>query len=450
MTLRARLAFAFAGILLVPMLVGVGVLAGVIPDASAVAVGRTNLIDRAGTAVRAVVAARCQHLAVTAEGLASAAAAAGKSFAVTPADATGPWAICGTTPSASAAVPTGLAARAEIPGSAGYVYAVQPLDEAFLSDLSAAAGTPLRLSPDRSLSPDGSLPTYPDQPLRLDLASSSTPQPSGSPIPLLLVTAGVAVLAAVLLGWWLAALATRPLRQLVSTVDRAADGDLLVRSMLTGRDEAGRLGRGVDRLISDLQETQRLSITDPLTGLGNVRHLADVLRLEIERASRFRRALGVLALDVDRFKSINDRYGHRAGDAVLVEFARRLRRAVREVDSAFRPGGEEFVVLLPETDIPGSLTAARRIGAAVRDAPFPLDGPSSADVVAITVSVGVAVYPRHARTGVDLLEAADQALYAAKAAGRDTFVLAETPYPARGEPDLTPSVVAPCAHRPPG
>jgi PleD family two-component response regulator len=68
--------------------------------------------------------------------------------------------------------------------------------------------------------------------------------------------------------------------------------------MMSGRDEAGRLGRGVDRLISDMQETQRLSITDPLTGLGNVRHLTDALRLEIERASRFSRALGVLALDV--------------------------------------------------------------------------------------------------------------------------------------------------------
>jgi predicted signal transduction protein with EAL and GGDEF domain len=113
--------------------------------------------------------------------------------------------------------------------------------------------------------------------------------------------------------------------------------------------------------------------------------------------------------------------------------------------SAFRPGGEEFVILLPETDIAGSLTAARRIGDLVRDSPFPLDGPSGAGVVAMTVSVGVAVYPRHARTGVDILDAADQALYAAKAAGRDTFVLAETPFSARNEPDLTPSVVAPCA-----
>ena len=100
-----------------------------------------------------------------------------------------------------------------------------------------------------------------------------------------------------------------------------------------------------------------------------MRHLTEQLRLEIERANRFGRALGVLALDLDHFKNVNDQYGHRAGDTVLIEMAGRLRRAVREVDLSFRRGGEEFVILLPETDIPGSLTAARRIGEAIRGAP---------------------------------------------------------------------------------
>jgi diguanylate cyclase (GGDEF)-like protein len=184
---------------------------------------------------------------------------------------------------------------------------------------------------------------------------------------------------------------------------------------------------------------QRLSITDPLTGMGNVRHLAERLRIEIERANRFGRALGVLALDLDHFKDVNDRYGHGAGDAVLVELAARLRRAVREVDLTFRRGGEEFVILLPETDIAGSLTAAGRIGTSVRETPFPVRRLATPQVT-ITVSLGVAVFPRHARTGVDLLEAADQALYAAKEAGRDTFVLAGGPVPAEWTPDSSPSV----------
>jgi diguanylate cyclase (GGDEF)-like protein len=122
---------------------------------------------------------------------------------------------------------------------------------------------------------------------------------------------------------------------------------------------------------------------------------------------------------------------------VLVEVAARIRSAVREVDPAFRHGGEEFVILLPETDIAGSLTAAQRVWAAVRDSAFPINGQSAQETMSVTVSIGVAVFPRHARTGVDLLDAADQALYAAKAAGRDTVVVAGSP-PAGG--DLTRAV----------
>ena len=129
MTLRARLAVAFAGVLLAPMLVGIGAFAGVIPEASAAAVSRTNLIERAGTAVRSVVAARCRQLTATAESLARTASAAGESFAVTPVNATGPWAVCGTDPQSTPEAPTGLAARVEIPGSGGYAYAVQAFDD---------------------------------------------------------------------------------------------------------------------------------------------------------------------------------------------------------------------------------------------------------------------------------------------------------------------------------
>jgi diguanylate cyclase (GGDEF)-like protein len=235
---------------------------------------------------------------------------------------------------------------------------------------------------------------------------------------------------------------------LLIAVDRASAGDLSARTAVDGRDETGRLGRRLDQLIEGLQESRRLSVTDALTGLGNRRHLGEELRVEIERASRFGRTLGVLVLDLDHFKEINDRHGHQAGDAVLVELAARLRRVIREVDLAFRQGGEEFVILLPETGIAGSLTAARRIGEAVRDEPFALPGGDGATgVVAVTVSVGVAVFPRHARTGVDVLEAADRALYAAKAAGRDTFVLAaELPMVApvtvsTGRPAATPHPV---------
>ncbi|MFG3686092.1 diguanylate cyclase [Micromonospora sp. NPDC047740] len=178
------------------------------------------------------------------------------------------------------------------------------------------------------------------------------------------------------------------------------------------------------------EETQRLSLTDPLTGLWNYRYLRESIRREVERANRFGRMLSVLALDLDRFKDVNDTWGHAAGDAVLVEFARRVRGEIREVDLAFRQGGEEFVVLLPETDARGATIVAERLGAVVRDQPVPVDGHGGEPVrVAVTVSIGIAVYPDHAAGGQQVLDAADDALYAAKAAGRDGYRLAQPPDP---------------------
>ncbi len=189
------------------------------------------------------------------------------------------------------------------------------------------------------------------------------------------------------------------------------------------------------------EEAQRLSLTDPLTGLWNYRYLRESLRREVERASRFGRMVSVLALDLDRFKRVNDTYGHAAGDTVLAEFARRVRGEIREVDLAFRRGGEEFVVLLPETDARGATIVAERLGAAVRDAPVTVVGHAGVrELIPVTVSVGIAVFPDHADTGPQVLAAADEALYAAKTASRDTWRLA----PAR-EPSPTREVPVPPA-----
>lgn len=190
------------------------------------------------------------------------------------------------------------------------------------------------------------------------------------------------------------------------------------------------------------EEAQRLSLTDPLTGLWNYRYLRESIRREVERASRFGRMLSVLALDLDRFKDVNDTYGHAAGDAVLAEFARRLRDEIREVDLAFRQGGEEFVVLLPETDARGAAIVAERLGAAIRDSPILAEAHSATSgagpvPIAVTVSIGIAVHPDHATTGQQVLDAADDALYAAKAAGRDTYQVAE----ARARPPVEETAV---------
>ncbi|WP_084556109.1 diguanylate cyclase [Couchioplanes caeruleus] len=207
--------------------------------------------------------------------------------------------------------------------------------------------------------------------------------------------------------------------------DEFDDADLLML-----RTFAGQAGVAVHNVRMH-EEAQRLSLTDPLTGLWNYRYLRESLRREVERANRFGRMLTVLVLDLDHFKEVNDTYGHAAGDAVLGEFARRVRVGLREVDVAFRQGGEEFVVLLPETDAYGGIIVAERLGAAVRDQPVLIDDRRSGsggavERVSISVSIGIAVYPEHGTTADRVLAAADDALYAAKNAGRDTYRLAET------------------------
>jgi two-component system cell cycle response regulator len=203
--------------------------------------------------------------------------------------------------------------------------------------------------------------------------------------------------------------------------DRVGGGTFDDSDLHTLRTFAGQAGVAVHN-VRVHEEAQRLSLTDPLTGLWNYRYLRESLRREVERASRFGRMLAVLVLDLDHFKDVNDTHGHAAGDAVLAEFARRIRIGLREVDFAFRHGGEEFVVLLPETDAYGGAIVAERLAAAVRARPVPLDGRGAP--IPVTVSIGVAVYPEHGDTAQEVMEAADEALYAAKKAGRDTYRLA--------------------------
>ncbi len=204
--------------------------------------------------------------------------------------------------------------------------------------------------------------------------------------------------------------------------DRVGGGAFDDAGLHTVRTFAGQAGVAVHNVRMH-EEAQRLSLTDPLTGLWNYRYLRESLRREVERASRFGRMLAVLVLDLDHFKDVNDTYGHAAGDAVLGEFARRIRVGLREVDVAFRQGGEEFVVLLPETDGYGGAIVAERLGAAVRGRPVSVEG----DQIPMTVSIGVAVFPEHGETAQQVLAAADKALYLAKNAGRDTYRLAEGP-----------------------
>ncbi|MCW2599583.1 MAG: diguanylate cyclase with sensor [Frankiales bacterium] len=166
------------------------------------------------------------------------------------------------------------------------------------------------------------------------------------------------------------------------------------------------------------EEAQRLSITDGLTGLWNYRYFTMTVGKEIERAARFGRPLALLMLDLDHFKDVNDTFGHQRGDAVLVELAGRIRGEVRDVDTVARYGGEEIVVVLPETDKAGAAMLAERICDAIARKPF---GEPGAPPVHLTVSAGGAVFPVHGLAASVLLARADEALYTAKRAGRNTW-----------------------------
>ncbi|MDT7571035.1 MAG: hypothetical protein QOE05_1209 [Actinomycetota bacterium] len=192
------------------------------------------------------------------------------------------------------------------------------------------------------------------------------------------------------------------------------------RDLATIRTFASQATVAIDNVLLH-DEAQRLSITDGLTGLWNYRYFTMTIGKEIERSARFGRPLALLMLDIDLFKAVNDTHGHQRGDAVLVELAGRIRAQVRDVDTVARYGGEEVVVILPETDEAGAAQAAERICDAVRRRPF---GEPGQDEVDVTVSIGAAVFPAHGGSSTTLLRRADEALYEAKDAGRDTWRMA--------------------------
>src|SRR5690606_8326051 len=176
-----------------------------------------------------------------------------------------------------------------------------------------------------------------------------------------------------------------------------------VRSML-------RIKRLQDELEEKNRELERLSISDGLTGLYNHRKIHSLLHEEFDRAQRTAEKISVAMLDLDRFKAVNDTYGHPAGDKVLQELAQILRENAREIDRCGRYGGEAFMVILPETDIDDATVFVERIRREVARRPFDI---GTGEPLHMTVSAGVATYPNE---GIDspetLVKLADNALYA--------------------------------------
>lgn len=174
-----------------------------------------------------------------------------------------------------------------------------------------------------------------------------------------------------------------------------------------------------DHLKQSMRDGLRMAATDPLTGLRNRRYVDTHLPRMIENAVATRSPLSLLAFDLDRFKAVNDTFGHAAGDAILKEFSRRLLDNIRSVDLAARLGGEEFIVVMPEAALDDARLAAERVRAAIEAPGFEHKGV----MIPVTVSVGVSGL-RPGRDTPDTLAArADAALYIAKAAGRNRVIL---------------------------
>jgi two-component system cell cycle response regulator len=181
-----------------------------------------------------------------------------------------------------------------------------------------------------------------------------------------------------------------------------------------------RRKRYTERLRDNVQLSIEMAITDVLTGLYNRRYMESHLATLVEQGAARGKPLAVLVLDIDFFKAVNDTHGHDAGDEVLREFSVRMRKSIRGIDLACRYGGEEFVIVMPETDMAVATTVAERLRRRVALEPFPIEqGKRSVEV---TISIGIAALEAAEDNAATILKRADQALYRAKRDGRNRVV----------------------------
>ena len=181
-----------------------------------------------------------------------------------------------------------------------------------------------------------------------------------------------------------------------------------------------RLRKKDVELTAVIAQAEEITHIDTLTYLVNRRQILKLLQTEVKRADRYKAPFSISMIDIDHFKNINDTLGHTRGDKVLIQVAKKLRRVVREADSLGRYGGEEFLMLLPNTKLKEAAGQAARLCKYIRESEIPIG-----KKIHLTVSIGIAEYKQGKESWQDLLNRADKAMYIAKNAGRDRWAAAE-------------------------
>lgn len=227
-------------------------------------------------------------------------------------------------------------------------------------------------------------------------------------------------------------------RELAAQVDRPVSLKAALLDILAG---SGLLRVPIIIEYDELKKLELNAVTDPLTGLYNRRLFGESFEKELNRARRYGQPLGLVVLDLHRFKEVNDKHGHPRGDEVLRATAATLKKALRTSDSAFRIGGDEFALLLPQTDAPQALALSRRVETVFVDMVKPLQ---------LTVSVGmdhgVAIFPQDAEQADQLIRVADERLYRQKHANHKNAVEGTSSVKTDFSPEPAPAPPVPTEH----
>ncbi len=225
-----------------------------------------------------------------------------------------------------------------------------------------------------------------------------------------------------LLAWLLARQIIKPLQSITSAARQVADGDLNVHLERSNNDELGLATHVFNDMVGELRENQetlmQLATTDSLTSLANRKKIMAFLLSQFELFTRYQTNFSILMMDIDHFKEVNDTYGHQTGDMVLAGIGEILRDNVRNIDAVGRYGGEEFLVILPESEKDDAMKTAQRIGDKISAVLFQSDK----RVVRVTASIGVATISPMDKSEGDLVKRADEALYKAKESGRNKCI----------------------------